>query len=251
MNAATRYLRQAFAAAAFLCAAAFCSCGDPFEREYRKEFRTAVEYFTTSGFAAVTDTMRLSHTPEFIYSIVAPEVIIYTRLKDRIETHLTAILYISRGAGYGDFSVGRFQMKPSFAESVETHIWRNPELWERYNYCVVRGTDERAGREERMRRLMDDEWQMRYIAVVTEIIRSRFAGIEFGSMEEELAFYATAYNGGFLNSESYIRSRTGLKLFPRFSKKKYNYASVSAAVYGELAKSRNGVGDLHRPYQNK
>ncbi len=238
MPAAKRYLRLALAATVVLCAAASYSCRDRFEREYRKEFPVAVEYFTLSGFASVTDTMQLSHAPEFVYSIVAPEVIIYTRFKDQFETHLTAILYISRGAEYGDFSVGRFQMKPSFAESVELHIRRNPDLWRRYGYCVVRRPDERAEREERMRRLMSDEWQIRYLAVVTEIIRSRFPGIEFGSAEEELAFYATAYNGGFLNSENYIRSRTGLKLFPRFSKKKYNYASVSAAVYSALKKNK-------------
>ncbi len=237
MPAAGKYLRHVLAAVVVFCTAASYSCRDPFEREYRKEFRTAVGYFASSGFASVTDTMRLSHTPEFVYSIVAPEVIIYTRLKDQIETHLTAILYVSRGAQYGDFSVGRFQMKPSFVESVELHIRRNPELWERYGYCTVprsKPRDERAEREERMRRLVSDEWQVRYIAAVTEIIRSRFPGIEFGSAEEELAFYATAYNSGFLNSEDYIRSRTELELFPRFSKKKYNYASVSAAVYKKL-----------------
>ena len=220
-----------------LGAAAFTSCGDPFSREYAREFGSAVEYFHTSGFAAVTDSMQLSHSPEFVYSIVAPEVIIYSRMKDRIETHLTTILYISGGAQNGDFSVGRFQMKPSFVESVEHHVRRTPELRERYGYCLVGRAiprDEKAERTERMLRLMDDRWQIRYIAVVTEIIHSRFPDAEFGSAEEELAFYATAYNGGFLNSEGYIRSRTDLKLFPRFSKRKYNYSSVSASVYREL-----------------
>lgn len=220
--------------------AAVSSCGDPFARKYSKEFDTAVGYFTESNFTAVTDSMRLSHSPEFIYAVVAPEVMIYTRVKDQLETQFTVFLYVREGARYGDFSIGRFQMKPSFVESIEHHVRRDSLLRSRYGYCLLdraNPRDERAERVERMKRLTDDVWQMRYIVVATEIIRCRHSEAVFGSERDELIFYATAYNSGFLNREEYIRSRSDLKLFPRFSKKKYNYASVSVAVHDELVRN--------------
>lgn len=227
--------------AAALSLAAMSSCKDPFARKYAGEFDSAVDYFSESGFAAITDSMRLSHRPEFVYAVVAPEVIIYTRFKDQLETQLTALLYVNKGPQHGDFSVGRFQMKPSFVESIEHHVRRNSVLRERYSYILVPRTsprDERAERLERMKRLSDDRWQICYLAVVTEIIRSRHPDVVFGSEREELRFYSTAYNSGFLNGGDYIRSRIGLELFPRFSQKKYNYASISVAVYDELTSSR-------------
>ena len=235
-----RLIRGILSAAVVLCAAFSYSCRDPFAREYGREFGEAVGYFESSGFAAVVDTMRLSNTPEFVYSIVAPEVIIYIRMKDMIETQLTAILYIGRGAEHGDFSVGRFQMKPSFVESIEHHVRRDSVLRKHYGYCIVprsSSRDEKAERAERMKRLTDDRWQIRYAAIVTEIIHSRFPGISFGSEREKLAFYATAYNGGFLNSESYVRSRMDLKLFPRLSKKNITTPRFHAPYTKRLTKN--------------
>lgn len=44
----------------------------------------------------------------------------YNALKDDIESESLKVLYVQFGKTYADFSIGVFQMKPSFAEGVET-----------------------------------------------------------------------------------------------------------------------------------
>ena len=57
-----------------------------------------------------------------VLSIVFPEVIRYSRFKDFFETKLLEQLYLLKGAAWADFSIGFFQMKPSFVEDLEYHV---------------------------------------------------------------------------------------------------------------------------------
>ena len=56
----------------------------------------------------------------FMQAIVFPELMLYNSVKDDIESESLRVLYVQFGKAYADFSVGPFQMKPSFAEEVET-----------------------------------------------------------------------------------------------------------------------------------
>lgn len=50
-------------------------------------------------------------------SIVAPEVTQYSQVRDELETGMLKIMYVQKG--WGNFSIGPFQMKPRFAEILE------------------------------------------------------------------------------------------------------------------------------------
>ena len=58
-------------------------------------------------------------------AVVFPELIRYSALRDKMEITLLKALYINLGEDYADFSIGKFQMKPSFAESIH---WKVPLL---------------------------------------------------------------------------------------------------------------------------
>ena len=51
-------------------------------------------------------------------SIIFPEIVRYSALRDKVEITLLKTLYVNLGEDYADFSVGQFQMKPSFAEAI-------------------------------------------------------------------------------------------------------------------------------------
>ena len=51
-------------------------------------------------------------------AVVFPEIVRYSAIRDKIEITLLKALYINLGEDYADFSIGQFQMKPSFAEAL-------------------------------------------------------------------------------------------------------------------------------------
>ena len=51
-------------------------------------------------------------------SIIFPEIVRYSALRDKVEISLLKTLYVNLGEDYADFSIGQFQMKPSFAEAI-------------------------------------------------------------------------------------------------------------------------------------
>lgn len=55
-------------------------------------------------------------------AIVFPELIRYSALRDKMEITLLKSLYIYKGEDYADFSIGQFQMKPSFAEVIHRNV---------------------------------------------------------------------------------------------------------------------------------
>ena len=48
-------------------------------------------------------------------AVIFPELVRYSALRDKIEITLLKALYINLGEEYANFSIGPFQMKPSFA----------------------------------------------------------------------------------------------------------------------------------------
>ena len=60
-------------------------------------------------------------------AIVFPELIRYSMWQDEIERAAVNGLYVTKGRDGADFSIGRFQMKPSFAEDVE-QAWNRSSL---------------------------------------------------------------------------------------------------------------------------
>ena len=51
-------------------------------------------------------------------AVIFPELVRYSALRDKMEITLLKALYINLGDDYANFSIGQFQMKPSFAEMM-------------------------------------------------------------------------------------------------------------------------------------
>ena len=96
-------------------------------------------------------------------AIVFPELIRYSMWQDEIETAAVNGLYVLQGTSGANFSIGRFQMKPSFAEEVET-AWNQSALAQEYGF-VFNLQDGAEARRSRIRRLGTMEGQCRYLAI--------------------------------------------------------------------------------------
>ena len=62
---------------------------------------------------------------ELAVAVVFPELVRYSALMDFMETTAVKALYQQKGVKGADFSIGRFQMKPSFVEDLERQ-WMRP-----------------------------------------------------------------------------------------------------------------------------
>ena len=166
-------------------------------------------------------------------AIIFPELVRYSAIRDKMETTLLKALYINLGKEYANFSIGHFQMKPSFAETLG--IMEEKLLPQRYR-SLVRDTadfsDIKDYRSAVVKDLEDKNHQLDYLIVFYKICAKRFNLRKMDS-EERIRFLATAYNFGFLKSPDEIRSMEKRKFFSTdlFSKRMYPYADVSLAWY--------------------
>ncbi|HEY1040566.1 MAG TPA: hypothetical protein VGF30_14230, partial [Bacteroidia bacterium] len=132
-----------------------------------------------------------------------------------------------------DFSIGRFQMKPSFAEDLERQLQANDSLGKMYNNLLTfKSNDVKAIRTERIKRLGSFKWQLIYLNSFVSIINQKFPDKEFASQADKVSFYAAAYNGGYHKSSKEIETSATLRYYPygtKYKGKQYSYSDV--AVY--------------------
>ena len=138
-------------------------------------------------------------------SVIFPELIRYSLLQDRMETGAVKALYVTCGPGGCDFSIGPFQMKPSFVEDLEKR-WMRSGLARRYNLFFDTKDSENA-RKVRISRMEKEEWQCIYLAVFLKMLYLDYGsvnkqgehtqdGIDTLPLREQVRLAATAYNRG-------------------------------------------------------
>ena len=150
--------------------------------------------------------------PAFAIAIVFPEIIRYSEIKDKIEKGGLFSLYIYYGEKYANFSVGEFQMKPSFARQLEEDLTKLPRRKAK-KYPSINTTDIQGVRKERVKRLDDLQWQVRYLAFFVHIMDERYKNRQWTSNAEKLKFYATAYNYGYTRPYNEIYEVINKKYF--------------------------------------
>lgn len=159
----------------------------------------------SSGGAAWHEVWRsFDVDPLMAEAVVWPEVERYNRLQDYAETAANYGAYITTGGG-PDFSIGIFQMKPSFVETMEK-AWMRSGLARQYELWF--DTDDTVtARRIRISRLQKEEWQVIYAGVFLRLLYSSYGsynkkgertqeGLETLSVEEQVRLAATAYNRG-------------------------------------------------------
>jgi len=169
-------------------------------------------------------------------AVAFPEIIRFSVLEDRLQMRALKVLYVQYGRKYADFSVGHFQMKPTFAEQIESDYNRlfSPEEKAATAISAFATGDSVGLRRERVLRLDDLRWQVRYLRLFMMIMGKLYEDRAFEDDLEKLRFYATAYTTGYALGEKTIRRMMltrhfHVQLF--FPKTRYNYADVAVFYF--------------------
>jgi hypothetical protein len=176
--------------------------------------------------------------PEAV-AIIFPELIRYSSLRDKMEITLLKTLYIYHGDDYADFSIGQFQMKPSFAESVHKKVpllrgkLRN-QFKERTRY-----NDIRKYRSSVVRDLEQPESQFLYLIAFIKICETIY---NLKDMDEDhrLKFLATAYNYSFQKNFEEVNETIGKRFFytKLVKTETYSYSDISVYWYNNYLKNK-------------
>lgn len=218
----------------------FSSFNDPgsspdLKEEFGVDYQQAVTTLNKNQWWADT-LVKNKFDPAFSLAIVFPEIIRFSAISDYIETKALEVLYVQYGHDYADFSIGRFQMKPSFAEQIEEDIIR-------YNLTKVSPSlsvihpkinDNPHLRKERILRLKDEYFQIKYLEAFILIMQKRYPEIISKPVEDQLVFYATAYNSGYRKGEKQISKESTRKYFYiglTEPEKKFSYSQIAVEYY--------------------
>ena len=215
-----------------------------YARLFGRDYAAALEF--AARHAAADEVFRAWDVPPaFAWAIVFPELIRFSALTDIIESANLKVLYVQFGRGYGNFSVGHFQMKPAFAETLEGDFLRLADARDRERLAAapLDRADTVEARRARSRRLTDVVGQAVYLAMFVKALDKLYAGEAWDGVEAKLRFYATAYNAGYRLGAARLRREMAV---PRFhtglfaGKDVYSYADI-AAHYWILAKDKEPI----------
>jgi hypothetical protein len=216
-------------------ALSFFSEGEDYASIFGAKYSDAEQFLGQNSWIA--DSLRLPLLETRIaLAVVFPEIIRFRALEDEIQVRALKVLYVQYGQQYANFSVGHFQMKPTFAEQVER------------DYNLLFSEDEKsvAGvaafesgvtpklRNERVLRLDDLRWQVSYLRLFMMVMDKLYGKLNFANDLEKLRFYATAYNAGFAQGEKFLRKMMefrGFHIQLLFARTRYNYGDVAAYYF--------------------
>ena len=165
-------------------------------------------------------------------SIVFPEMVRYSLIRDKIETAALEVFYKKLGHDYANFSIGLFQMKPSFIERLERAVVRFDHLSE---YHFISEFSENLTieqiREMRIGRLKDIQWQIDYLIcfmkMMDHFMNRVYPNLDMMDDESRIALYATAFNSGIWDNVEKIKRISKKKFFPYGPKSNENQCSYS------------------------
>jgi hypothetical protein len=205
--------------------------------DYRSEFGSSwikAEAFISDNFNWMKDyTERYDIEFTKALSIVFPELIRYSAIRDVAETTMLKTLYINLGDEYADFSIGYFQMKPSFAEALMEKVWSlNDSEFQKIFKGREEMDDKKIFRSGILADLEDPVRQFEYLMAFIKICEKEYP-VKIMPEEDAIRFLATAYNCGLNKSESYIWQMEGKKFFSTGLTKndKYSYSDISLFWY--------------------
>ncbi|HKK42482.1 MAG TPA: hypothetical protein VJ963_08745 [Bacteroidales bacterium] len=192
------------------------------------------ETFVNENRSWMEAALKKNHIPYPVaIAVIFPELIRYSALRDKMEITLLKTLYVNLGERYSNFSVGRFQMKPSFAELVRrryvTGFFRN-------RLPAFRGdsyyTDIKDFRKSVLADLEDTKKEFNYLVAFIHICEKSY-GTDKMDNNYRLRFLATAYNYGIDKTKEQIISMMRAKYFSTklFSSQNYSYADISLFWY--------------------
>ena len=191
-----------------------------FVNEHRQEWQSEWEYFNVDAQKAI--------------AVVFPEMVRFSAWKDRLEMTAVNGMYVSGGKEAADFSVGRFQMKPSFAETIE-RAWNRSPFSESYGFSFD-VSDSPSARRSRLRRLDTFSGQCRYLALFILLQYHLHPQLRQLSDREQIRALATFYNCSLTLSWDEMIRRQNVRSFHTDIVRTplttcYCYADIAEAYY--------------------
>ena len=200
-------------------------CIHPFE----EDIKSAIEFLNTQRETVLQIKNTSNANNAEVLAIVSPELIRWSAFKDFFETTALELLYVNKGKTYANLSIGHFQMKPSFIEQLEEYITLHKSL-SHLQYIVIESKSEVETRRERIKRLQQFAWQLRYAHVFWSVATDKFKHRTFKNQESKIRFFAAAYNYGFMRPENEIEAKQFQKSFPfgvGYNKEQIAYSDLS------------------------
>lgn len=235
-GAAARMFAPALAALLFFAPAARAALpAEDFAAIFGDKYAKAEKYLEENrGFAEFLALPE--EEAKLALAVVFPEILRFSALEDVIQVRALKVLYVQYGEKYANFSVGHFQMKPTFAVQLERDSNRLLSAEEKAaaGVGVFDLADISPNREKRVLRLDDARWQARYLGLFMRVMAKRHAKAVFADALDRLRYYATAFNAGYTRNEKSIRRLIPAKSFHTeivFSETKYCYADVAVFYY--------------------
>ena len=206
---------------------------DNYKQVFGSDYTWAVNWLQQNKAVIQKNADQYNIPAKELMAIVFPELIRYNTVFDAIEINSLKFLYVSEGKDYADFSVGYFQMKPSFAEMVEhdlaelkdTLFVSRSKLSGLYNLA-----DNAPNRKARIARITSVEMQLQYLCAFYKICQEKFADKKFSSTAEKVKFFSTCYNAGYHRDYESLQTFQKKKYYHTgkfFTSQLYNYADIS------------------------
>lgn len=177
---------------------------------------------------------------DLVKSIVFPEYIRNSVFSGMLEEESLAITYVELRSDVLDFSIGQFQIKPSFAVKMEQVVKDNKFLKLKYAGLCIEQKDELARRRTRFDRLKDMKWQTRYVCCFIDYCLAKYDLKELSTIEQ-LKFLSTAYNVGIKENAGQIEANYESRTFPygkKFMIDQLAYWEVSVDYYLKYCNAR-------------
>ena len=212
------------------CGMAAVSAAQPYSRQLDNEWKKADEVVRQHHESWEAVFSSLDADSRVCEAIVFPEILRWSKLKDVFEQAALKDRYIKEGTAGADFSIGLFQMKPSFAEKVEKAWMKSPLCREYGLFFDLQDTDH--ARSRRIERLSDENWQCVYLAVFVRLMYEREPSIAAMPEDEQISMLATAYNRDFHAPVDSLRRWARVPTFhldilPSKSTQYYPYAAIA------------------------
>ena len=218
--------------ALLFCNYSFCQDAKTYEKAYQEEYTDALKFIQTNRQLIHKSLQDFQTDPNVLIAVVFPEVVRFSGVQNMVETASLELLYTRYGTNYANFSIGRFQMKPSFIEALEAYI-KTHHLTSLVSKIEIHQTDPKEIRRERIKRLKKLTWQLTYLAVFEQIIQHKFK-VPWNNLEHKIHFMAAAYNHGFQDTQDNIEQWIGKKAFPYgpgYKGDQYAYTDIAYDVF--------------------
>lgn len=224
-----------------LCVTARAQAPLNYQEIYKERYADAIQFLDKEAW--IRDSLLYRGVdPDIALAVVFPEILRFSVIRNWAETKSLEVLYSQYGENYADFSIGRFQMKPSFACDIETD-WNKlftKAQQRRFNIAEFDSAFKASNRYQRTLRLNDLQWEVKYLVMFMLIMDKFYSARDWKSREEKLLFYATAYNTGYNKGTTTILKAGNSNDFHTAMTRPaicYNYGDIALDFYRRYRRS--------------